>query len=206
MTFKVKVPTSAEDATYRNVAYTHCSNQPTPEPKPSNEVEAVVGGPNVLTEKLQQVNGGERTKEPQIVKPGDVVTYSIVVSNPRVEDENTGAAHDLVVTDPIPNGLTLVDGSVSDEGTVSGNTITWKIAELPVDGSIELSFRVTVPATSVECTYKNVATIKDKNPDDPQKPEPEIKTNEVIVEEPVPVMRVLKTQAVNGGMMLYHNT
>ena len=206
VTFKVKVPTSAEDATYRNVAYTHCSNQPTPEPKPSNEVEAVVGGPNVLTEKLQQVNGGERTKEPQIVKPGDVVTYSIVVSNPRVEDENTGAAHDLVVTDPIPNGLTLVDGSVSDEGTVSGNTITWKIAELPVDGSIELSFRVTVPATSVECTYKNVATIKDKNPDDPQKPEPEIKTNEVIVEEPVPVMRVLKTQAVNGGMMLYHNT
>ena len=55
-----------------------------------------------------------------LVKPGDTVTFSI-------QYQNTGSdATNVVITDVVPTGSTLVAGSTGT-GTVSGTTITWTL-------------------------------------------------------------------------------
>ncbi|MCB0199433.1 MAG: DUF11 domain-containing protein [Anaerolineae bacterium] len=71
--------------------------------------------------------------------PGDEVTYVIQYKNGWLP--LTG----FEITNDIPNGLVLVPGSISNEGTVSGNTVRWVIGNLVRDSSGTTSYRAARP-------------------------------------------------------------
>ena len=194
VSFSVAVPDVAEDTTWTNAAAVTFKDNPD-DPTPSNEVKVEEGAPAVTIEKLQAVNDGEETKDKQIVDADDVVKYIIKVSNTGTE-----AAKDVVITDEIPEGLTLVEGSISDHGTVEDGVITWTFDSLDAGATEEVSFEITVPAVSEETTWKNVAAVDYSNdPDDPEdKKDPE-PSNEVEIEEGVPSIDLVKTAKVNDG-------
>ncbi|MBL7808234.1 MAG: M36 family metallopeptidase [Saprospiraceae bacterium] len=58
------------------------------------------------------------------ITPGDNVSFEITVTNHKDEE-----AANVVVTDELPNGLTLV--SASNGGTVVGGKVTWNLGAMP---------------------------------------------------------------------------
>lgn len=129
-------------------------------------------------------------------------------------------ARNVVVTDAVPDGLTLVEGSISHNGTYETDengivTITWKLGDMP-EGKIEiLSFKVTIPEVKEDTEWTNVALLTYEkpvipgDPDDPDNPydpenppppeKPEIPSNEVEVEVKTGSLTVTKTVTGNIG-------
>lgn len=98
----------------------------------------------------------------KLVTVGDELTYTIKVVN------NEGAAANAVVTDQIPAGTELIEGSISFDanGTgatsvnaVSGKTITWNIKDIPVNGTVYAAFKVKVTEAALAGASKNIENI-----------------------------------------------
>lgn len=153
--------------------------------------------PEVTIAKKQSVGDGEKTTDTLEVKPNNIVTYYLTITN-TVEGST---ATNVVVTDVIPSGLTLVDGSITpNSGQISGETITWIIDKLEYGNPVELRFKVKVPATAQEQTWKNTATVNYPNTTDPKNPN-EDTSNTVVIEETVdPKVEVKKTQSVGDAL------
>ena len=84
------------------------------------------------------VNGSDR------VSPGDAVDYRVnVLANTSSEDRN----YEIDVT--IPDGTSVVAGSVTDGGAVNGNTISWSITQNVTAGVP--GYSVTTPETNGQC-------------------------------------------------------
>ena len=156
--------------------------------------------PDITIEKTQQVNDGDATKQKLEVKPGDEVTYYLKVTS---IGEDGSIAKNVIVSDEIPEGLTLVDGSIFDGGTESGGIITWNLSDIPKGTSKTVSFKVTVPEIVGGASWTNIAYAgfdrpdnpdEPDNPDKPDNPEKEIPSNKVEIEEPVPDITIEKTQ------------
>ena len=81
---------------------------------------------------------------------GDVVTFTITVSNKGPDD-----ATNVSVEDVVPNGFSNI-GSISSGGTAVGNTITWSGLNILANGSINLTFTAEVLGSG---TYVNVAEV-----------------------------------------------
>ena len=237
VSFKVTVPEVDEDAVWENVGAVSAENDPEndPEdpdkpvdtkdphhgrkPKDSNKVEIeefpapstpdipnipnIPGEPKLNIEKTQSVNGGAQTKEKLTVDADDTVTYYITVTN-----IGTATAKDVVVTDEIPEGLTL--NTIGNSGTRlnDSKTIVWKIGDLEVGAGATVSFTVTVPKVDKDTSWKNIAAASfNENPDNPTEPDPDSPhkgrkpqdSNEVEIAEGTPELSIEKTQSVNGG-------
>ena len=96
---------------------------------------------------------------PTLVATGDEVTYTITVTNAGPD-----AAEGVVLTDPLPAGLTLVD--VPPGCTFDGSTITCQIGHLDNGATVTYSFRATVDeAGDVTNTATVAAVTVDPNPD-----------------------------------------
>lgn len=108
--------------------------------------------PQLSIIKGQSVNGN--TVDYQQVKSGDKVVYTLTVANTGV-----GTAEDVVITDKIPEGLVLVDGSISHNGTYDATTgtITW-LVDVTDTEEVSLTFEVLVPKVTKDTTWKNIAT------------------------------------------------
>ena len=97
-----------------------------------------------------------------IVSPGSTVVYSISVKN-----ESGVAASSVVISDPLPAGLTFVS-CVTNAGTCGGtaNTPTVTIPSLPVGSTALAIITVTVSnAAQVESTIGNTASVSSSVPD-----------------------------------------
>ncbi len=119
------------------------------------------------SKKTQSVNGKETTDKAVQVNPGDIVTYSITITNGGEIN-----ATDITVTDKIPEGLKIVDGSISENSTLENGVITWNIDSLDIGKSVTVSFKVTVPEVEENTVWKNIASVvydkdHDDTPDDP---------------------------------------
>ncbi|MDQ0360780.1 DUF7927 domain-containing protein [Breznakia pachnodae] len=114
-----------------------------------------------------------------VVKEGKVVTYTITVDSPTANQSN------LTISDKLPDGMSLVSGSityklqggaqvkVNDSAyNSSTHTITWPTLEVP-KGKSEYTFKSIVDKVDwedgeTEKTYENVAIAKQPNiPDQP---------------------------------------
>lgn len=75
---------------------------------------------------------------------------------------NTGsvAAADLTVTDAIPSGLILVEGSVTHLGMQEDGVITWTFPQLDAGQEITVSFAVTVPPVTEGMVWENTASVR----------------------------------------------
>ncbi|WP_182141275.1 isopeptide-forming domain-containing fimbrial protein [Schaalia sp. JY-X169] len=92
------------------------------------------------------------------VKPGEIVTYTLKVTN-------TGEVNlfDALVEDNLTDVLkhaTLVKDSLNDELALSedGKTLTWSVPEVPTGESVTVSYKVKVNADAKNVKFKNVAT------------------------------------------------
>jgi len=95
----------------------------------------------------------------QTVSVGDIVSYTIVVSN-----QGTVPSNDYTVIDEIPAGMSFV--SASNFGTASGTTVTW--ASLPNinPGDIQiLTIELQVDDASF-VSYRNFAEISEDSASD----------------------------------------
>lgn len=99
----------------------------------------------------------DKTASTSAATVGDVVTFSITVSNPY-SDPLSGVS----VTDSLPAGMSYVthvaaDGSVD----VTGETLTWTIDSLPGQGSVQLILAVSLIQQG---TYINTVTSPGADP------------------------------------------
>lgn len=191
LTFQVKVPSVTVDTLWKNIAtitYTNNPEDPT-DPTPSNEVEIKEGVPELVISKQQSINDGSATSNKVSVVDGDKVTYIITVTN-----NGTGAATDVVITDDIPTGLTLVDNSITENGVEANGTITWTYDRIEAGASVEVRFAVMVPEVEQDTVWENIATVvNDNDPNEPSDP-----SNKVEIEEGVPAISIEKLQSVNN--------
>ena len=88
---------------------------------------------------------------------GDVVTFTISVSNPYADPFT-----DIVVTDVIPTGMSYVT-HITSAGSVnvSGQTLTWNIGNLPGSSSVQLTLAVSL---SQQGTFINTVTSPGADP------------------------------------------
>lgn len=186
-TFKVKIPSVKEYTLWANVATV--SDEDDPDPKPTPPVEVETEAPHLTVEKSQKRNEGNRTKDKLSVVGKDRVTYFIKVTNDGQAD-----AKDVVVSDVVPEGLILVDGSVSDSGLVEKGVISWQLGTLAAGASRTVSFAVDVPES--EGVWKNIAEAIEST--HPKEPTP---SNEVEIETPKeePNITIEKLQAQNDA-------
>ncbi len=118
-----------------------------------------------LTAKMfQSINGGDPSSLDQSVQFGDSVLYSLVVENCGDRD-----AANVVITDKIPDGMTLKEGSISGGGIYDPDTrtITWQLCLDRPDsengsGRVSLQFQVTVDWNHKKTSYNNMAYIEQK--------------------------------------------
>lgn len=99
----------------------------------------------------------------QSVTVGDEITYHVHWVNNAVDENGNPATADVVVTDSVPAGTELVEGSVSEHGSVTqnadGTTITWTYESQPFGTEGTASFTVRVTPDALEM-IENEATIK----------------------------------------------
>ncbi|PYF77454.1 DUF7507 domain-containing protein, partial [Pedobacter nutrimenti] len=102
--------------------------------------------------------------DPTTVKPGDVLTYNIVLTN-SFGTAKTG----VTASDAVPSTLTNIT-AIDNGGIATGNTINWTNLTVPASGTLTLSFKATVAANLPVGTtsIKNTASIVD--PIDPTTP------------------------------------
>ena len=134
------------------------------------------------TLKTQAINGTPAPNS-SIVSSGDLVTYSIKVTNTG-EKTLTG----VWVSDEIPAGLKLE--KIHDDGSQNENgIITWSVGTLNPSQTATVSFTVSVPEAQEEQrrSWKNIATVGSKETSDKS-------TNEVTIGENVPVLTLQKAQ------------
>jgi len=92
---------------------------------------------------------------PSAPNVGDTLSFEVTLTNNGAE-----AATNIEIVDTIPAGYTVTNGTISNGGTILGNTITWNIASLNSSNSILLTYDVVVNApTGAADHYVNVVEV-----------------------------------------------
>ena len=167
--------------------------------------------------------------DPQDPQPGDVVTYAI-----RGENSGTSDAYNVVITDPLPPGVTYVPGSIrfglgaditydaaapltdaddedpADFGITAANTLTVNWGDSPAAQAGAVFLRVTVdeglPSGSI---IDNIAAIAyETAPGTPAPPITSAPGEFIVAFEPVPEISIVSQAgtAESGGDLNYSLT
>ncbi len=144
---------------------------------------------NVINPVLDAIKTSEFTDAngDGLLNPGEIITYSIVVTN-----YGTADALNVQFSDAVPTGTSLVGNESSSQGTVSSGTdpVTANLGTLPANGgTATITFQVTVDADTADgFIIMNQGTFTaDNHPDvptdDPTTPAtPDDPTNDPVVD------------------------
>ena len=134
-------------------------------------------------------------KSVNIISPivGSEVTYTILVENLGINN-----ATGVVISDQLPSGISVVSGSVSNNGVLNpGNrTIEWSNLDINTATPISLTYQATVlDPTSLANEYTNTVGLKSLNEidDNPNNDE------DTVVLTPISVVDVVLTKEVNNS-------
>ncbi|MDT0539394.1 PKD domain-containing protein [Croceitalea sp. P059] len=107
-----------------------------------------------------------KTVSPTVVNEGDTVTFTISIFNNNVSTFGNSDATGVSVEDIIPDGYSLIPGTVSNSGVYNpGNlTIIWSDLSITFGSTLELTFDATVTASG---NYDNTAEIIASDQPDP---------------------------------------
>lgn len=200
--FKAVIPQNPKQTEWINQAEALYSNRKDPNtPVKSNQVviDLTESHPAIQIEKHQKAEDGDWTKDLLTLKDGDKLTYRLTVTS-----TGDATAKNVVVTDNVPKGLILDESSITDQGTVSKDVVTWMLGDLEAGEKRSVEFTVSLPTDNKKGQWTNVA----KAQMDKEKP---VSSNEVVVEKredevrpPVPGdtnpdYRLEKMQVLDGG-------
>ncbi|MEW5799166.1 MAG: hypothetical protein AB1728_09190 [Bacteroidota bacterium] len=150
VTFKVKVDPilSAGMTTIVNSAVIAALNASAAS---DSESVAIVARPDfsASSKSYVDIDGG-------FVSPADTLSYTIMA-------KNTGSSHStsVVVTDTVPQSVTILSSTINPGGTVSGRVITFNSFTLNVGDSAALTYQVRIDSTIQHQTpATNVAVIR----------------------------------------------
>lgn len=101
--------------------------------------------PVTISKKMTQLNG-QTYGGTAAVKPGDVLTYAITVTNPNGSGATT--AKNLTVTDFLPQNTTLKSAGTGTYNAASPPSVSFSVASLNVGASSTQTFSVTVDKTA----------------------------------------------------------
>ena len=85
----------------------------------------------------------DKTADPAVVSPGDVLSYTLVVANDTVSTL-TG----VVISDVVPMGVDYIPGSASDGGSEAGGVVTWPAITMLSGDQVTRTFQVTVTTST----------------------------------------------------------
>lgn len=111
----------------------------------------------------KDIDGVKTDVDGQLVGVGDTLTYTIHWVNDAVDENGAAVPAEVTVTDVLPTGTALIDGSITSGGTYDGdtNTITWELDEQAAAAEGDVSFQVTVTDAAVSVDkVTNTAQIK----------------------------------------------
>lgn len=135
--------------------------------KPDNELKeirnvAVVNG-NATNEVLNKVGKPivslEKFVDKKTARERDTIVYNI-----KVKNDGTVESGNITLTDIVPAGSTLVNGSITEGGNLNHSTITWNLGKLAPKSSKTVSFRVTannLPGDTLTYDIINQATLQE---------------------------------------------
>ena len=116
----------------------------------TEEITNPVAG--ITVEKAQSLNGGEKTDSLVEARRGDVITYYLTVT--ANSEDPSAVEKNVTVKDIIPEGLSVVAGSVSDGGEIDENGLmSWNLGELAAGESVTVSYSVEIPQVSKDATW-----------------------------------------------------
>ena len=119
------------------------SNTATVGNTPTEEVETKVANITTVKTSTGKHADGTPVTDENLLHELDEITYTLIATN------SGNADGEVILTDVIPDGTTLVENSISKAGTIDDNgMITWKVV-VPakngeVDGKVEVSFKVKI--------------------------------------------------------------
>ncbi len=118
--------------------------------------------PKAIKEKIRRelwpISDITKNVSKAICNCSDVLSYTITYSNADNVDLT-----EVVLRDPIPPETTVVQGTISDGGTIEGGKVVWNIGTLLIGESQTQSFNVTVHSNLVNGTIiNNTATLTAK--------------------------------------------
>jgi len=110
----------------------------------------------------------QKLASPDAATYGDVIDYSI-----QYAAEGSGVAEGVVISDPIPAGVSYVAGSMSVDGQAvtdaddgdagrydpTSNTVFFELGDLPADATGVVGFQVRVESTDPDGQISNVASV-----------------------------------------------
>jgi uncharacterized repeat protein (TIGR01451 family) len=105
------------------------------------------------------------TKSATPTSGGNVDTGQTLVYTVRVANNGTGAATNLVITDDLASGLQFQSGNITSGAgpSVSGDIVTFSLANLAINTSTTATISVTVTSTVSGTILSNRATAKGNN-------------------------------------------
>jgi pilin isopeptide linkage protein/uncharacterized repeat protein (TIGR01451 family) len=128
----------------------------------------------------------------ELVQAGDTLTYTITYAN------NTEGVAEVTVEDTIPANTTYVKGSADPEAEFDGNTLTWKIPNVPAGATGIVTFQVTVNDGANGESIENTAKVDDGE----NKPS----TNAVTTSVPVKDVKDSEGASVDDGSVQVGDT
>ena len=163
LTYEATIAVPEEGITYENIAQVTDADQTDEDSTPDNDDgdqseddednEDVDVDPIIDLSLTKSVSNST----PNI---GDVVTYTITVSN-----AGPNAATGVAVEDVVPNGLTSIS-TINNGGTTTANSIEWTNLSIQAGASISLTYSAIVVAPTEGINYVNVAQVTDADQTD----------------------------------------
>ncbi|MDP5229125.1 MAG: gliding motility-associated C-terminal domain-containing protein, partial [Cellulophaga sp.] len=163
----VNAPTGVANE-YRNIAQVTASDQVDPDSTPNNDdgdqseddedaISNIFISRADLSIDKRLASGMSNT--PNV---GDILSFEIVLRNNGPDD-----ATNIEIEDNIPSGFSVIAGSITNNGVLSGSTITWNLASVAA-GTRTLRYNVTVNApTGAVDEYRNIAQVTASDQYDP---------------------------------------
>jgi len=99
--------------------------------------------PTIIKNNTSQATGGEET----------IVDYELIVTN---QDSD---AVSVDVEDVLPDGVSVVDGSISNAGVFANGVINWTDIALPPLESVTLTYQLIIPSSLYGQNLENIATV-----------------------------------------------